>query len=81
MKPEQTFRIGSVTASVFLNSAKVGETTKQMRSVKMQRRYRDEQGEWQSASTYSLSELPQLQAVVSLAMNYVSELEATAPQG
>lgn len=72
MKPEKSFRIGSVSASVFLNEA--GESQRQFRSVNLQRRYRDGD-EWKSSSAFGLAELPQAITVLEMALKYVAEKE------
>ena len=78
MKPEKVFRIGSVTASVFVNEIETDAGTRRIRSVALQRRYRDESdGEWKSSNSFGLAELPQALAVVDLAMKHVSSKEAS----
>ena len=76
MKPERVFRIGSVSASVFLNTAKTEGGEREMRSVSLQRRYRDSDGGWKSSSNFNLGDLPQAIAALNLAMAYVAENEA-----
>lgn len=71
--PEKSFRIGSVSASVFLNHTE--EKRKPLRAVNLQRRYRDGD-EWKSSSSFGLAELPQAMAVLKLAMDYVASVEA-----
>ena len=41
MKPEKVFRIGAVSASVFVNEIKTESGTRNVRNVNLQRRYRD----------------------------------------
>ena len=79
MRPEQVFRVGSVQGSVFLNEF-VNEdgSTRTSYSVNLHRRYRDRQtNEWKSVSTFRLAELPQAEAVMRLAFDYIAEREAT----
>lgn len=71
--PEKTFRIGTVSASVFLNHTE--EKRKPVRSVNLQRRYRDGD-EWKSSSAFDLAELPQAITALNLAMDYVASKEA-----
>jgi hypothetical protein len=80
-KPEQTFRIGLVSASVFVNQIETGEgkrkETKDVRSVVFQRRYKDrDSGEWKSSDAYGLSDLPALKEVLALALAFVTAKEA-----
>ena len=77
MKPERTFRIGLVSASVFVNEVEAEGGKRRFRSVNLQRRYRDSSdGEWKSTSSFGLAELPQAQAVLDLALKHVASEEA-----
>jgi hypothetical protein len=71
--PEKVFRIGAVSASVFLNH--VEEKRRPVYSVNLQRRYRDGE-EWKSSSAFGLAELPQAITALNLAMDYVVGQEA-----
>ena len=73
MKPEKVFRIGSVSASVFLNEVEQGK--RHIRNVNLQKRYRDGD-EWKSSTSFSLSELPQALTALDLALKYVADKEA-----
>jgi len=73
MKPEKVFRIGSVSASVFVNEVDQGK--RHMRNVNLQKRYRDGD-EWKSSTSFGLAELPQAMAVLDLATKYVADKEA-----
>lgn len=73
MKPEKVFRIGSVSASVFVNEVEQGK--RQVRNVNLQKRYRDGD-EWKSSTSFGLPELPQAMAVLDLVMKYVADKEA-----
>ena len=75
MKPEKVFRIGSVSASVFVNEVKSEAGTRNVRNVNLQRRYRDGD-EWKSSSSFGLSDLPQAIAILEIAMKHVAEEEA-----
>jgi hypothetical protein len=67
-KPERTFRMGSVSASVFVNRAKSGRS---FRSVSLQRRYK-EGDKWKTASNYTQSDIPAAVAVLQLAMHHIA---------
>ena len=78
MKPERTFKVGAVQASVFLNEIAYGDDVRQSYSVNLHRRYQDkETQEWKSNSVFRLSELPQAQLALKLATTYVAEREAS----
>lgn len=75
--PEKTFRIGLVSASIFLNDLEVDGKTRQVRSVNLQRRYRDSaDNEWKSTTSFNLAELPQAIAALTLAMDHVASQES-----
>lgn len=79
MRPEQSFRVGGVQASVFKNEfANEDGSTRTSYSVNLHRRFRDRQsGEWKSNSNFRLAELPQAEAALKLAFAYVAEREAS----
>lgn len=82
MKPEQVFRLGVVSASVFVNEIDTDGGKRQMRNVNLQRRYRDsDDGEWKSSSSFGLAELPQALAVLQMAFDHVAGKEAGANGG
>ena len=70
-QPERSFRIGSCSASVFVNETADRRT---FRSVSLERRYRDGE-EWKSSTSFALSELPAAIAVLQLAMQHVAHKE------
>lgn len=75
-QPEKVFRIGPVSAAVFVNKAKTGESEpRAFRSVSLQRRFWDG-SEWQSSTSFSLAELPAALAVLKMALADVAEKEA-----
>lgn len=74
-EPEKTFRMASVSASVFANVIETDSGSKTVRNVVLQRRYRDGD-EWKSSNSFGLSELPLAQTVLEMATQYVCEQEA-----
>jgi hypothetical protein len=80
-KPEQTFRIGLISASVFVNEVEAGEgarrESREVRSVVFQRRYRDrDSGEWRSSDSFGVADLAILKEVIAMALAYVAAKEA-----
>ena len=73
--PEKVFRIGAVSASVFVHELDGDNGTRQLRNVSLQRSYRDN-GETKYAGSFGLAELPALAKVVQLATDYVASKEA-----
>ena len=75
MKPEKVFRIGSVSASVFVNEVDGEGGKRQLRNVNLQRRYRDGD-EWKSSTSFGLSDIPSALRVLELAQQHVESIEA-----
>lgn len=77
--PEKVFRIGRCSASVFKNLVEPKEEGGQrrtVRSVNLQRRYKDDDGEWKTATSFGLSDLPCAVRALQLAQEYVEGVEA-----
>ena len=75
MKPERVFRIGAISASVFVNEVDGEGGKRTVRNVNLQRRYKDGE-EWKSSSSFSLSDLPTAIAVLNLAFEHLASQEA-----
>ena len=74
-RPEKMFRIGFVSASVFAHNVETEEGTRTVRSVSVQKRYRDGD-EVRYVSSFNLSEMPLAIRVLQLAQQYVESHEA-----
>jgi len=75
-KPVQTFKGGrGITASVFDNTTDEG---KHYFSVSVQKRYKAEDGSWNTSSNFTRDELPRLAHVVAKAQAFLFESEASA---
>ncbi len=74
-RPEKVFRIGSVSASVFVREITGDNGTRTLRSVKLQKRYM-EGNEPRYTDSFSLAELPQAQRVLDLATRWIEHHEA-----
>lgn len=75
--PEATFRLGHVSASVFVQETggNNGSPPRRFRTVNVQRSYRDED-ERKYASNFTLADLPAAIRTLQLAQAYVEEREA-----
>ncbi len=73
--PETTFRLGNVSASVFVNEANGDGGKRKFRSVNVQRSYRDGE-ETKFVSSFGLSDLPTAIRVLQLAQAHVESKEA-----
>jgi hypothetical protein len=76
-KPEKSFRVGPISASVFVNEPK-GKAKRVFRSVSLQRRYKDGE-QWKTSNSFTLGDLPTAIAVLHMAMNHmvVQDAEST----
>ena len=79
-KPEKVFRIGFVSASVFVHDVEVEGTKRQLRSVSLQKRYLDGE-EAKYTSSFGIAELPQAIRVLQIAQQYVEDREAEIALG
>lgn len=71
--PEKKFRAGTISATVWKNDRQkaTGETFS-YHSVSLERRYKDKDGNWKSASSFRLEDLPKVLLVVSEAYKNLS---------
>ncbi|MEZ6055482.1 MAG: hypothetical protein R3C01_02135 [Planctomycetaceae bacterium] len=74
-RPEKVFRIGFVSVSIFSNDIEHDGSKRTIRSVNLQKRYRDGE-DWKYSSSLSLAELPQAIRLLELATRYVEAREA-----
>jgi len=74
-QPEKSFRIGLVSASVFVNDIETDGGKRRIRNVNLQRRYKDG-SEWKSSTSFGLGDLPNAIRVMQLALQHVEALEA-----
>ncbi|MFH1302053.1 MAG: hypothetical protein ABIK07_13410 [Planctomycetota bacterium] len=74
-KPEKVFRIGFVSASVFAHEIETDEGPITIRSVSVQKRYKDGD-DVKYTSSFNLAELPQAVRALQLAQSYVERAEA-----
>ena len=74
-KPEKTFRVGAISASVFVNKTKDRGS---FRTVTLERRYKDGK-QWKSSSSFSLKDVPVAIAVLQMAMNHMLMKKSESP--
>jgi hypothetical protein len=79
-KPERVIKLGVVSAAVFANVREAdGEHEERtLRSVQLQRRYRDNDGTWKNSTSFDLSNLPVAIEALRLAFAYLVEQETAA---
>jgi hypothetical protein len=71
--PEKKFSTGVVSATVWKNngvSKKTGEST-EFRTISLQRRYTDKDGNWQTTNSLRINDLPKASLVLGKAYEYL----------
>ncbi len=71
---------GGISASIFKNKSTYGGKEKEYFSVKLEKQYKDDKGNWKSTSSFQANELPKVEAVSNEAYKYIflKENEPTA---
>ena len=71
-KPEKIFSTGAIKVSVWKNNGTSKEGSKtEFRTVTIQRRYTDKDGEWKTASSLRINDLPRASLALSKAFEYL----------
>jgi len=77
-QPEKTFRMGLVSASVFVNELESNDGKRKVRrsrrNVVLQRSYKDGE-DWKQTNSFGLGDLPAAIRVLELAQTYVESQE------
>jgi hypothetical protein len=71
--PEKKFSTGAISATIWNNKAvqqKTGEAVA-YKTISLQRRYQDKQGEWKSTNYLRLNDLPRAALVLNKAYEYL----------
>lgn len=71
--PEKKFSTGAISATIWKNNGKNKKTGEPVdfRTVKLDRRYTDKEGNWQSTSSLRLNDLPKASLVLQKAYEYL----------
>jgi hypothetical protein len=70
--PEKKFSTGVISATIWKNSgtSKKGEPV-EFRTISLQRRYTDKDGNWQSTNSLRINDLPKATLVLNKAYEYI----------
>lgn len=71
--PEKKFSTGAISATIWKNngtSKKTGMPV-EFRTIKLDRRYKDKEGNWQSTNSLRLNDLPKASLVLQKAYEYL----------
>lgn len=78
-RPEKVFKVGGCTASVFENSVNGPNGNATMKSVTLQRAYKDREGNFQHTNSFKLNDIPKAVLALEKAYDYLlSDKEAAA---
>lgn len=75
-KPIKDFRSGNIQASVWRNEVEKNGQTQVRHSVKIQKRFRKEHGDYQDTNYYFRDDLPKLILVAQKAFEFISLTES-----
>ena len=72
-KPEEKFRAGGISATIWKNKGKnrSGKTT-EFYTVKLERRYRDNDDQWQSSDSLGINDIPKAILVLNKAFEFIA---------
>lgn len=69
--PEQKFRAGAITATVWKNDVIKDGDNASFNSITIERSYKDKDGNWQTTHSFRTNDLPRLALVAQKAFDYV----------
>jgi len=72
-KPEKTFKIGAVRASIFRNIIEKNGRAIPLPKVVLEVRYKDKTGQWNGTNSLSLNDLPKAVLALQKAFEYLME--------
>jgi hypothetical protein len=78
-KPEITFKMGAVRASIFRNIIQRDGRSVSLPKVVLEVRYRDKDGKWQGTNSLSLNDLPKAITALQKAYEYILSHQAAQP--
>lgn len=73
VKPEITFKVGAVRASVFRNIIEKAGKTITLPKVAIEVRYKDKTGQWNGTNSLSLNDIPKAILALQKAFEYLME--------
>lgn len=71
MKPEQKFKVGCVSATIWSNSIEKDGESKEVKNVSFERSYKDKKGEWKTTNSLNINDLPKAMVVLGKAYEYL----------
>ena len=74
-QPEKKFKVGACTASVFVNEVKTDDGPVPIKSVSLQRAYKDKNGEFQHTTSFKANDIPKAVLALNKAFEYLTLAE------
>jgi len=78
-RPEKTFKVGPVRASVFRNPIEREGKTVLLPKVVLEVRYKDKAGQWKGTNSLSLNDLPKAMLALQSAYAYLLDKSPEGP--
>jgi hypothetical protein len=75
-QPEKRFKIGAVTASIFANEVSGQNGKAVLKSVSLQRSYKDKSGNFQNTASFKANDIPKAVLALSKAYEYLVSNES-----
>ncbi len=72
MGPEKRFKVGACTASVFANKVQTENGEVALKSVSLQRAYKDKNGEFQHTNSFKRDDIPKAVLALIKAYDYLN---------
>jgi hypothetical protein len=76
-KPVKDFKAGHCQASIWRQETEKNGQTVIRHSIKLQKQFKNDKGEWQSTDYFFPEDLPKIELVIRKAFEYVSLKEST----
>lgn len=70
-KPEQKFRAGAISATVWKNKGNNAGKTAEFYTVKLERQYKDSHDQWQSTDSLGLNDIPKAVLVLQKSFDHI----------
>lgn len=70
-QPEKRFKVGSCTASIFVNEVNMKNGKVPMKSVSLQRSYKDSDGNFQNTTSFRENDIPKAVLALNKAYEYL----------
>ncbi len=70
-QPEKRFSVGNCTASVFVNQVNTKDGTVPIKSVNVQKTYKDQEGNFQNSSSFGVTDIPKARLALDKAYEYL----------